>query len=185
MPETSLQELNGEIWCRIEEYPDYAVSDLGRVMRFLKDRRTKGFRFIGYFGQPHCRGGKYKHVNLFKNKQRTELLAHRLVAQYHVLNPENKPYVNHKDGNTYNNAAMNLEWVTMGENNQHAYDTGLNTQKRSDLKTEEIVLLYQSGLSLEDIGDKLGTSGGQIRYRLIKAGIPTRPVGYQGRRWIR
>ena len=183
MPETSLQELNGEIWCRIEEYPDYAVSDLGRVMRLLKDHRTKGFRFIGHFGNPHRKGGKYAHVKLYKDQIFTELLVHRLVALHHVPNPNNKPCVNHKDGSTYNNAAANLEWVTVQENNQHAYDTGLNTWKRADLGIEEIVPLYRSGLSIEDIGARLSTSGDTIWRRLIEAGEPTRPVGHQGRRW--
>lgn len=52
---------------------------------------------------------------------------HRLVAIVWVSNPENKPFINHKDGNKLNNNPSNLEWVTCQENNIHAYQTGLNS----------------------------------------------------------
>lgn len=100
----------GHIW----SYPKSWVSGNGGV-------RKHGGQFlradIGTQG--------YRRVTLVKDGKTKRFLLHRLVAAAWVPNPDNKPFVNHKDGVKYNNAPDNIEWCTQGENERHAWATGL------------------------------------------------------------
>ena len=72
----------------------------------------------------------YQVVTLLKEGKTSKRFVHRLVAQAFIPNPENKPTVNHKNGNKADNRVGNLEWATQSENNTHAYRTDLSTPKR-------------------------------------------------------
>lgn len=62
-------------------------------------------------------------------------LVSRLIASAFIPNPENKGFVNHKNGNPLDNSKENLEWVTRTENQKHAFETGLvRTNKKVILK---------------------------------------------------
>lgn len=74
-------------------------------------------------------GKGYKAVVLSKGGKTKTQYVHRLVAGAFIKNPDNLPYVNHRDGIPSNNHAANLEWVTHRQNVQHAYDNGQNSNK--------------------------------------------------------
>lgn len=51
--------------------------------------------------------------------------VHRLVAMFHISNPDELPCVNHIDGDKTNNHINNLEWCSYSDNGKHAIQTGL------------------------------------------------------------
>ena len=114
-----------EEWKAIAECNgQYYVSSYGRVksFKFGKERILKE-RMQGT-------GLKYPVVSLCIRLTIHQFKIHKLVALAFIPNPDNKPQVNHKDGNKTNNHIDNLEWVTHQENVQHAWDTGLFEGKR-------------------------------------------------------
>ena len=135
--------------------PNYFVSSLGRF------KNKKGVIMKDY--KPHHSGYIYLRVNIQK------YALHRLVAQTFIPNLENKPFVNHIDGNKINNCANNLEWVTCAENNLHNHKIGLiKCFKRKvaqyDLEMNEINKFD----SIKDAADNLKISVGSIKSVLYK-----------------
>lgn len=69
---------------------------------------------------PTSNGHGYLIVGLSNERGRFNRYVHRLVAEAFVDNPNGLPVVNHKDYDTHNNNACNLEWVTQKENIAHS-----------------------------------------------------------------
>lgn len=116
-----------EIWLPTH-ISSYEVSNFGRIRSI--DRQVwdgKAFRFQkGAIKVPSNNGKGYMIVNLYHNGKQNMCHIHRLVATAFIANPLNKKTVNHIDGNKSNNHVSNLEWATYKENQNHAFDTGLN-----------------------------------------------------------
>lgn len=101
------------IWKTIEEYPQYEVSSEGQVRRNAKILK------------PQLNSKGYYRINICVDSKISKPLLHRLVAKAFIPNPENKPQVNHINGDKTDNRVENLEWVTNSENLLHGRRLGL------------------------------------------------------------
>ena len=113
----SLNDLPHEEWRDVVGYEGlYQVSRYGRVKSFQRGK-------VMIISPTKC--GRYPYVTLFKPSYRSNFFVHALVARAFHANLENKPQVNHRDGDRRNNCIWNLEWATSKENAQHAIKLGL------------------------------------------------------------
>ena len=125
-----------EFWKRIENWERYEVSNLGRIRNAETGKEIK------------TRSDKegYRLVTFSINNVQSTKKVHRLVAAAFIPNDENKPQVNHKDGNRANNNAENLEWCTSSENHLHAYrELGRIAKNEKAGRPKKKVLCIETG----------------------------------------
>ena len=110
----------------------YAVTRNGNVWSYPKKRSSKNGKWIKLqlvtSTKNRVKPRSCYVVNLYKNKKRKSYQVHRLVAITYILNPDNKPDINHINGNSLVNEDWNLEWCIAKENMEHAQRTGLLNQ---------------------------------------------------------
>lgn len=107
-----------EIWKDVPGYVGlYQISNYGRVKSVFRNEicgnmnRKRNEKIL----KPSLRK-RYYFVSLSKNGIKYNAVIHRLVAAAFIPNPENKPCIDHIDGDRANNHADNLRWVTVKEN---------------------------------------------------------------------
>lgn len=105
---------------QFRDYTNYIIYSDGRIYskirkKFMTNKITKD---------------GYSRMELYKDKKPKMFNVHRVIAEVFIDNPENKPFVNHIDGNKQNNKFENLEWVTQKENIEHAHRIGLSKKQK-------------------------------------------------------
>ena len=169
-----------EVWKDIVGYEGlYEISSIGRV-KSVDRISPQGHHLPERIRKPYIDKDGYPKVNLCKEGKVIHYPVHRLVAIAFVPNPENKPQVNHIDGNKANNCVANLEWNTDSENMLHAFRTGLKKPnhisfygecnphcKVLDEDIPKLIEDFNFGMSRAELTAKYGIGKTQM-YRIVK-----------------
>lgn len=155
----------------------YLISNYGNVYSLIKGRPMN----------PHLDDKGYYHITTKLNSNIVDnykypfysASVHKLIAYEFCEHDEDRPYVNHIDGNPKNNYYKNLEYCTIKENTQHAVRLGLkkdygeyssnNVYKESDIR--KICEYIRDGLSDIEICQEFGYRTSKINqafYQLIR-----------------
>ena len=170
-----------EIWKDIKGYEGrYQVNELGCVRVKLRDSRKRRGVYKYLTGSIYSNG-----YIVFKIDNDIRMSKHRLIAIYFIPNPDNKPMVNHIDGNKLNNAIDNLEWCTAKENFDHAERTGLyvrtrESQLKAAIRRKKPTIDSFTGVvfdGLNDACDSLNLNRNTERVHIFKD-VPTRRLYY-------
>lgn len=144
---SKIDTMENEIWRPVKGFEGlYEVSNYGRVKALYREwitgkntRRYKQEHIMVHFDL----GRGYVATNLTKNGKQKLTYIHRIVATSFLPIEEGKIEVNHIDGVKSNNCLNNLEWCTPGENQKHAYRTGL--KKKPFKPVKPVIQLTISG----------------------------------------
>jgi len=144
----------------ISSEPNYEISKEG-IIRVINTKKIKS-QYVSSTG--------YYIISISHNNKSKPHRVHRLLAETFLKNPQNKPEINHKDGNKLNNNISNLEYCTHAENMKHAFKNGLvnNTgikngrAKLNNNKVRKIRAMLKDGISQQKIANEFQISRGAI-----------------------
>tara|TARA_B110000008_G_C16764959_1_gene482190 strand:- start:35 stop:778 length:744 start_codon:yes stop_codon:yes gene_type:complete len=125
-------DIPGERWKTIPQYPEYEISDHGRVKYPIRRKRETRYKITS--------GGEVNEYRTFSfmgpDKTLHSKALQLLVAAAFVENDDvvNKTCVAHIDNNKHNNHYKNLKWCTRSQNTQDAHDSGVIRIKRPIFK---------------------------------------------------
>lgn len=111
-------------WVKISRNTNYSINEKGEVRNDVT-----GNKKVAYVNPANG----YLTVDLYKSNKPTKVTIHRLLAETFIPNPDNKPCVDHKDGDRKNNRLSNLRWATYSENNSRF---GANGVRSARIKVE-------------------------------------------------
>ena len=145
-----------ELWKDIPGYEGiYQASTDGNI-RTAEGKTTSNSRYSIRHWKPRILKGRGnnpttgKRVSLWKDGKCKDLLVARLVAITFLGDPPEGFTVNHKDGNRFNNAIDNLEWLSLADNIRHGFDTGLySTQKNISVSCDGNAHQFRSYAELD------------------------------------
>lgn len=147
-------ETNEEIWKTIPEFPNYQVSNMGRVKSIEHKVKSKNgsMRIVSEkILKPSEDGSGYLKVCLCKEGKEKTIKIHRLVAQAFVQNDSLfNNQVNHIDENKLNNFASNLQWCDSNYNcNFGTRNKRISKAQSKSVKCLDTGVVYTSVIEIE------------------------------------
>ncbi len=101
-----------ERWLPVVDWPDYEVSDQGRMRRAAGGQGARKGKILSR----HISNKGYDLVRLYSGARQATFLVHRLEMLAFVGPDPDRPCVNHKNSVRADNRLENLEWCTYSEN---------------------------------------------------------------------
>lgn len=107
-------------WKILKENENYSINEKGEIKNNITKKilRPSINKDSGYY-----------QIDLWKDNKSRKYTLHRLVASNFIPNLENKPTVDHIDGNRLNNDISNLRWATYSEQNSRFNTFGVRSEK--------------------------------------------------------
>lgn len=165
-------------WKKIEHNPNYSINEYGEIRNDVTGKIKTPF--------VNKRNG-YLTIDLWHDNKSKKYTIHRLLAEAFIPNPENKPTVDHKDGNRKNNSLDNLRWASYGEQNSRFETIGVRSQKVKVTHYEEFRKKRGGGHEswgridhtlyfdrISDVADHFGVTVSNISLMLQKGTIGVR-----------
>ena len=136
------------MWKKVKNYNNYSVNENGEVRNDISGKIKSAYI---------CKGNGYYYVDLWENNKSKNIPLHRIIAEAFIPNPENKPTVDHADGNRQNNKIDNLRWATYSEQNSRFNTYGVRSEKiYAEKETGEKICFNQISEAAKYFGCTIG-----------------------------
>jgi len=155
------------MWRFVPGHAAYAVSSDGRIRRLWGGRGARAGRIL----RPYHGAGGYLQVTLCGSGRPQKRYVHEVVASVFLGLPPAGLQVNHRNGRKDDPRLENLEYVTPGGNNEHAYRLGLRAPNGglgerhplSKLNAEQVSAIRAADNSISALSRRYGVSRMVIR----------------------
>lgn len=143
-------------WKILKENENYSINEKGEI----KNNITKKI-----LSPSINKDSGYYQIDLWENNKSRKYTLHRLVANNFIPNLENKPTVDHIDGNRLNNDISNLRWATYSEQNSRFNTFGVRSEKIKVINVNGEELIFNR---IKDVAEHFNCNISNISQMLKK-----------------